>query len=87
MLKVGDILLCKCDKYGNYYKNLTKGRSYEIKSVIDIDDIKIFEVINNRGDVHGFTFVMYHIWFYTEIEMRKKKLEKLGCTSLIVTEE
>lgn len=75
MLKVGDKLLCNYDKYGNYY-NLIKGKSYEIRT-IDIK-LNIFEVADDRGDLHCFSFAIYHIWFYTEKQMRMKKLERLS---------
>ena len=87
MLKVGDRLLCKkgvTDSLSGdiYYK---EKKYYEIKKVTD-------EKIILDSEIHGFEDTWYffpyisfnfYIWdhFYTKIDLRKIKLEKLEeCT-------
>ena len=86
-LRVGDILVCKCNTYANYFIELSIGKAYEIRTInLPIGRIPIniteeyleFEIFDDMGELHGFSFSVYNLWFYTNQELRKIKLERLN---------
>ena len=88
IMKVGDKLICHNECVIN--KAITTiGRTYIITKVDKniYGDVLVFYILNDNGDKWGFTVDKYKKWFITLSDFRKQKLEKLGCTSLIITEE
>ena len=85
MLKLGTKLICHTDffYYVNKERATTEGKVYIIRKI----GSTMFEIIDDCNRRHNFTFDNYKTVFITFTELRKKKLEKLGCTSLISTEE
>ena len=66
-----------------------------LNNVISVDGVSsvssvssgIFKIVNEAGYEDIFNMRRYRENFIKLSELRKQKLEKLGCTSLIITEE
>ena len=88
MLRVGNKLICKKD-YAPQILNYIKGKEYEVLNIqydysYGCNLYKIGEIGNfDLGYVYDDQISTF---FYTNSEIRMKKLENLGCTSLIITE-
>lgn len=72
-MKIGDKIYCynNTDDISTLY--LTIGKEYFITNITN----KIY-IDNDNGYGYIFSFDSYGTYFYTDIEMRKKKLERLG---------
>jgi len=78
-LKIGDKIICKCEDYYGDIKNpvyiLSKGKTYIITHIHE-DYLGLWvKVEHNRHPFIGFLFKKY---FYTEKELRRKKLNKIN---------
>lgn len=88
--KVGDKLVCISNTYSynqrTFKSNTTVGKVYKIEIIYD-DDAEDFFVIHDDKNFEMPCYGEKLGCFINLIELRKLKLERLGCTSLIGTEE
>lgn len=84
-LKVGDKLVCTQESdYLN--SSIEVGRLYNVIYTFYMDKCGLFRIMNDCGHEEVFTVNTYRKYFIKLSDLRKQKLKKLGCTSLINTE-
>lgn len=75
--KIGDKLLCK-KAVKSRITVLTEGDYYIIKDITHKDGYNCHHIECNNHEIVRFnTIYMLYEWFYTKIEERKMKLEKI----------
>lgn len=84
-MNVGDKLVCK-----HTNKFHIKNNEYVILKVKDTGWSNTL-LITVSSELYSiceiYSIFLFRDYFYTNKELRKNKLDKLGCTSLIITEE